>query len=549
MSELIARLLRRTNDRRMNWHPSTIEIVLLTLAVALALRAYTFSTAGLDWDESLYIVMAQRWLHGGLPYVAVWDQHPVGVPAIFAVATWLVGDGLLAARFACLVAVVATAALLARFLMQYAGDTRAGVLAGAFYLFFMSRPEGLAANTEVFNNCAVTAASFLLLGETLRGGRVVRDHVVFAAGLLFGIGLQIKYVVIPEATLLCSTSLFLSWRGSTGTGRILRMMCFMVAGGLLPTAVATFYFWQTGVLRAYLQANVGSNVAYLDLPIPAGTILLRLRYGLLPIVSLLPWIVALPWLRLGRAAPGRSGTVVSWLTIWLIAAAIDVMLPMKFWKHYFEAVLPPLCLVTGLGVVHLAGRFGPWRRWSLGLLIGMVLLPAVGLMAKHFSDSRTIARTNVPLMIADQIERGGTNRHDIYVMNYDPLVYAYADAWPPTPFVLGIELSEFGNSSGARSTAVIRRILHSRPHWIIVADPSPYAFTPQIWQMLDATLQDYRLVGSYHEADYIQPPITVRLYQYNGDEAPSQADHDRSHLGVQTVGKHTVHREMKTAAG
>src|ERR1035441_10454143 len=31
---------------------------------------------GLDWDESLYIVMAQRWLQGDLPYVRIWDQHP-----------------------------------------------------------------------------------------------------------------------------------------------------------------------------------------------------------------------------------------------------------------------------------------------------------------------------------------------------------------------------------------------------------------------------------------------------------------------------------------
>ena len=76
--------------------PAILSLV-FCLALALLLRALSFNVDGLDWDESLYIVMAEQWLHGGLPYGTVWDQHPVGLPALFAVAQWLIGDGLLAA--------------------------------------------------------------------------------------------------------------------------------------------------------------------------------------------------------------------------------------------------------------------------------------------------------------------------------------------------------------------------------------------------------------------------------------------------------------------
>src|SRR5882672_1625942 len=80
---------------------------LLSLVAATCLRAFSFGTTGLDWDESLYIVIAQQWLNGAIPYNAIWDLHPMGVPALFTLATAIVGDGLLAARLAALLAVAA----------------------------------------------------------------------------------------------------------------------------------------------------------------------------------------------------------------------------------------------------------------------------------------------------------------------------------------------------------------------------------------------------------------------------------------------------------
>lgn len=109
-------------------HLSWLQVAMLLLLLALALRAPSFGATGLDWDESLYVVMAQRWLEGGLPYVAVWDQHPVGLPALLAASTWLIGDGLLAARIASLLAVAGTAALLYGVLARRANAP----LAGAF---------------------------------------------------------------------------------------------------------------------------------------------------------------------------------------------------------------------------------------------------------------------------------------------------------------------------------------------------------------------------------------------------------------------------------
>ena len=204
--------------------PASVSLAFLcTLAAAIALRAFTFTKTGLDWDESLYIVMAQRWLHGDLPYVAVWDQHPIGLPALFAVAQIVITDGLLAARLLAVLAVSGTATLLYAILAREAGARMAGALAAALYLLYMTRPEGLAGNTEIFNNFVVTAAVALLMNETSRRVQAERVSRMFLAALLFGIGLQIKYVVVPEAVLFCCLALALVWQrgGNRSAHRVL----------------------------------------------------------------------------------------------------------------------------------------------------------------------------------------------------------------------------------------------------------------------------------------------------------------------------------------
>ena len=382
----------------------------------------------------------------------------------------------------------------------------------------MAKPDGLAANTEVFNNLVVTAASLLLWNQMPANRKPVRAGVMFAAGLLFGIGLQIKYVVFPEATLLCCTLLFFSWReggghDGSGLGRTIRLAGIAMAGGLLPTIVATLYFWQAGALQPYLDANLRANVAYLDAPLTFTLVLSQLRYGLLPLVGLLPWPIVVLLRMRDDTLRGRFATLALWALIWLLATAIDVVLPLKFWKHYFNALIPPLCLFAGS-----AGPAGDRAR-----------LPRVGLATGHHgqrdpgadlpADSQ--ARRGQPLGRPGQRAACGSGpnqarrqqRPRCLRVQLRPSGLCLAREVPPTRFVLSIELSEFDGSSGARSTGEITRILAASPRWIVVADPSPYAFTPRIWRDLDTALKGYQMVAQYREDDYIQPPITVRLYR------------------------------------
>jgi hypothetical protein len=75
----------------------SLGLLLLALWV-IGVRYRSFDLGVSEPDESLFILIGQAWLSGHLPYVAIWDVKPPGLFLIFAIAQWLVGPGILAAR-------------------------------------------------------------------------------------------------------------------------------------------------------------------------------------------------------------------------------------------------------------------------------------------------------------------------------------------------------------------------------------------------------------------------------------------------------------------
>src|ERR1700754_1811877 len=91
---------------------SSLWPLLLMLSAAFLLRAPSFQPSVIDWDESLYLLQAREWLRGGWPLVAIWDIHPVGGPAMVAVALLVFGESVLSVRLLGLLAVTVTAWML-----------------------------------------------------------------------------------------------------------------------------------------------------------------------------------------------------------------------------------------------------------------------------------------------------------------------------------------------------------------------------------------------------------------------------------------------------
>lgn len=66
----------------------------------------------IDWDESLFVLSARALLQGQFPYVAVFDNKPLGAPVLIATAMTMLGRSVLAVRLLGCLSVAATTLLL-----------------------------------------------------------------------------------------------------------------------------------------------------------------------------------------------------------------------------------------------------------------------------------------------------------------------------------------------------------------------------------------------------------------------------------------------------
>lgn len=467
-------------------------------------RAGEFHAATLDTDESVYIVMARRWLEGDLPYVAVYDMHPVGLPALFAAATWLLDDGLLAARLMAALAVAGTCSILFFASARFTRSRTTGVIAALLYGTYMMRPEALVPNTELFNNVLVTLAACLLFGqaERIRAARPVQRTPVLIGALMLGAGLQIKYVVAPEAAGFCLAFL-LYWRWHKAELRdLVGLAAGMMMTGLAPTLAAVAYFWSHGALEPFWDANVESNIAYATMVPPLDGALYDIAVGIKPLAPLAAGAVL--WLALlsrqRRDGAARTQLLVHGCALWLDLSALNVMLPMKFFQHYFYALIPPLCLLAAMLVASIRSvnpRLALMARAAAVLILAAPPLRAI---------AREIVAPTSELSRATELATACIREHPasrpgLYVFNWDPVLYETTRIPPPTRFVLPVELAEYSDSAGVDSMAEIGRILAGRPGHVVVARPSRVAFSPAASALVERALTNptrtrYELVCS-----------------------------------------------------
>ena len=465
---------------------------LVIVAVAIVARVHGLFISSIDADEGVYLVIAQNWLLGWLPYVGVWDQHPPGLPAILAIVQNIVPDPVIGARLAAVIATMVTALLMHRFCVRYFHRPGVGLIAALLYIICISRWTGLAANTEVFNNACTTSAAYLLYGAS-RAPSAGPLRAVMAA-LILGVGLQIKYVIFPEAVMLCLGYLFGTYRLNRDLRSLARIAGLLILAGCFPTGIAILYFWSHGALRAFLEANIGSNIAYLQIMLPLSSVLRFSASGIAPVVPsiLLAGYVMMRFIR-RRSFPILSPA--AWILLWGAAALIDVCLPLKFWPHYYFALYPPACIG---GVLALCIEAENRRiRFAAGLIA--LFMVAILLWVRGGVRASFVSEADAPPVVAEFLRQSGAQDLGVFVYNYEPVIYALAGVRPPTPYVEGYEMTWFSQSSNVNGVAEIQRVMDLSPDFVVLCAKQAGERVPDV---LD-DLMEHRL-ATYHLVHHIQ---------------------------------------------
>ena len=174
------------------------RVFFVFLFIAIVVRLFSFFTSVLDHDESTYLIIGRDLLHGKSLYLDVTDSKPVGIFAIYAFLHFLFGYSILLTRLFVAVLVGATAYLLYLVSGRIIKNRPAALATGFIYIYCTSTWNyfGLSPNTELFFNF-FTACSLLFLLE-----KSISRYCL--AGLFFGIGFIIKYLVLFDFVALIS---------------------------------------------------------------------------------------------------------------------------------------------------------------------------------------------------------------------------------------------------------------------------------------------------------------------------------------------------------
>ncbi len=486
-------------------------VPLLMLAAALGFRALSFIPAVVDTDEGLYILQASAWLRGGWPLDAVWDMHPVGAPAVFAIGMAAFGQSIAAVRLLGAVCVALTAWALYG-LARSGGMARMPSLgAGVLYAALTTQFGGMATNTELLFAPLVVAA--LAIG--VRGAVAALDwdeaptfRSLAGMGALVGLALTIKPVAVPEGCLAFALLVLVPWwRGALGWARGLAMAAVYALVCAAPTLLFALAYAIRGDLGDFLDGSfeapmryAGGRHGFEDAAWAVGTAALTVLW---PIVL---GVVALA----GRPAPvgvapaampDRRMAVLC--VVWFAAASLAIIGPGMFYIHYFLLWLPSLSLLAALGAWALVDRVWPARA-ALGfaVLIGSIAVNAwaadaiprlragIGL---HAPDPvREVARAVAAVIVPGD---------PVLMANYHPVVIALSGAGLATRYAFPPHFTGlYGGVTGIDIDAEVARVLAERPAAIVVDRGWWHAIRPTAQAMLTTALAEgYVLAASVPE--------------------------------------------------
>ncbi len=476
-------------------------VFLVLMVAALVLRASAFLPSVINPDESLYAVQAQAWLRGGWPYVAVWDMHPVGAPALFMAAFTVFGENLASLRLLGVLAVAGTGFAL-NCAVRASGVGRAtGLAAGLAYVACSALLDGLATNAEILLAPFVAAGVALglrAMRRALRLGEAPGLGRVLLAGLLVGLALLVKTVVLPLGCLvfllLVVPALWvraLRWRRVAGLA-----LAYALACGA-PLGLVALVYALRGEWAAFLDGNVLAPLRYLGMGVPlAQAMRLSVAAGatlLLPVLLacgvLLPnWSACRP-MRQAELCLARAALA------WLCAASLAVALPGMYFPHYFLLLLAPVSLLAALGARRLArlARPGLMLAGFAGLLAVTTLQAWSMVLLPRLEHGIGLKVQDPPQRVAAALNAGLRPGETIFVVNWQPLLYFLTNTVAPTRYVLPTQLTgHFARVTGIDPEAELARILATRPRFLVLDSGRWGQVAPAAQAMVTQVLeQDY----------------------------------------------------------
>lgn len=465
----------------------------LLVAFVFLLRSAGFAHSVIaDWDEAMYALMARELIDGGLPYVTMFQEKPLGPTVLVAAAFTVLGKSILTLRLLGSLCVAATVLLLRELAVEGGTSRLAAAVAALIYAVISIELGGMATSTEIM--FAPFTAGAVLVALRSRDSATARGQfrAIVLSGLLIGAGIWFKYIAaFPGCVLFAALAGGWLLRGRISLSRAALLALAYLLSCLLPTLATGAAYALAGHWDAFWYCNIGFMPRYRALP-RAGAEIARTfvdvflaSYPLLALacLGLLRW----------RDRPLLLAIALAWLA----AEAVALIVPWKFWDHYFLLLMPPLCLCAAIGLDAIATRLlprGP-RAHLAKLPPALAILLAIGIAAWHLPAlHQRFARPDPSATIAAFLRQDP--KASVWVVNHEPVIYFLTGLKLPTVYAFPPHLiGAYSVLAQTDPATEIRRILAARPRYLVFDPVDRHIILPEYDAIIAAAIAaDYDLV-------------------------------------------------------
>ncbi|NET24895.1 glycosyltransferase family 39 protein [Okeania sp. SIO1I7] len=503
-------------------------VFLAFLLLSFFLRFWTLFVSVLDKDESIYVLGADSLLNGNLPYIEIWDNKPPGIFILFSLTMLILGKSIVSIRILSIIATTFTSYFLYSIgaVIDKKQGVKIGLLAGALYAIFSLHNDGAAANAEILFAPLVTGA-FLLLFQNKK----LSNIKVFLIGLILGIGMQIKYLVVMDVLgLILLGSLFQKEEAESRKEKrnlqnnfqtidifknisfsLFKFYIILGAGLILPAVIIAVIYQFSGYFDEYIYATLTANSKYVAmLNFSWSDFFSRLRKQVLG--NILLWL-CLFWSPVYLFVFARDKLKqernLIYLFLWFSCAFLAVLLSKRFYNHYFLQLLPPLCLISSYVIiksVHLPQQKSQnrnlyeeakkqkktvminSRKISIdfpsacpNILLFLILIypfaqAGYNKLSKNweFIYYRYIKKIDTwddrEALISKYLQQRIRPTDYIYVVNYEPIIYYLVPTKIPTKYAFPSHLTAMSQILSTDALQELDKIMAKNPNYILLAE-------------------------------------------------------------------------------
>ena len=507
----------------------------------------------LERDEGVYAYIGWRLHHGEVPYRDIFTDKPPLGHLLYGVMVGVGGNRVSTVRVAGLLWLLAAMVVAYQVARSCFGPGLSALATGVWGLSAsLPTVDGPTFNLEMILALPMWASVWAAIHAARRGSWLLWA----VAGVLAGLAFMTKQQAAPHAAFLGLWCITTGWsrRQEWAPRRLVTGLAGLVGGFLLVVALVFAGAWLVGAWDEFIDGCWLYNLRTYTRRMPLADALAVARgrvrdlfLGHFALFTLMAFSVA--------GAASRPGPR-RWCLGWLVCQMAAVSIGGHFYRHYFQLVLPPLCLIAvdGVAVLLQTDRAKQEHRFAAQLTgysaaALLVLVPIVSYASYFFTDSplgisRSLVGPNPfpeSQRVADYLRTHTDPDDQVFVYGSEPQILFLGQRRSASRYIFVYPVTSAGQED--RQRQVIDELRRRRPAYIVwVRVPSSQLWSLQADPLLEHEMQ--RLVrGAYRLDGAVLIEPTESTFYLGPDRLRDLPDHALRRADVMLL----VRRDRLTA--